>query len=272
MKKGILVGAFMFATGIVSAQGLYVGVGAGYGFATPSEALGVETTNTSGSNTSTTIYGTYGAGVNAGLNLGYMFTEHFGADLGVSYLMGSEVMTSKSTNSIGENTTTSKTSQMRLAPSLVLSTGGDLALYGKLGLVLPVGGKTITEVRDNTNVGGSVEYDFESKGAFSLGYTGAIGVDFSLSDKLSIFGELNGVNLRIKQSSREMTKATVFGTDELSSKTKYETSVNYVDELNSSSNNAGYNSNFNTSEAKDELAGTVNYSAMFINVGVKIKL
>ena len=271
MKKGFLVGALLLSAGAVSAQGLYVGLQAGYGFGTPSDAVGTTTVvATSGDQTTTNIYDTYGGGTNIGLNVGYMFTEHLGAELGLSYFLGSTVTsTDYSVPSGGAATLMASSNQMRLAPSLIITTGGDFAVYGKAGLVLPVGGSTTAEYRDNTDPNFVVEQDFESKGAMSIGLQGAIGVDYTLSDNLSFFGELSGVNLRIKSASRTITKSSVNGTDGLASMTTYQKETMYVDELNASSNNSFYNSDTVDAQAREDLATTTNFNGLFINIGVK---
>lgn len=269
MKKGLLVGALLLSTGMVSAQNLYVGVHGGYGFGVPSEQLGTTEVITATGQTSTNNFGSFGGGLDVGLNVGYMFTEHLGAELGFSYFSGSTVTSDKVTVPTGELTVDLKSTQMRLAPSLVLSTGGDFAVYGKAGLVLPVGGSTIVNYRDATNPLSTVETDFEAKGALSLGFQGAIGVSYNVSDNLSIFGELAGVNLRIKSASNTITRNIVGGTDILSLMDTYDKETTFVDELSASSNNSNYNAAFSTESPKEALATTANFNALFINVGVK---
>ena len=183
--------------------------------------------------------------------------------------MGSSVTSTDFSAPTGNATLTAKSTQVRIAPSLIVTTGGDFALYGKGGLVLPVTGSTVAEYRDDTNPLASVEQDFESKGATSLGFQGAIGVNYNLSDNLSLFGELGAVNLRIKSGTRTMTRNMVGGVDVLSAMDTYDKETVYVDELNPSSNNSSYNSNASDSQAKEELAGTTNFNAMVISVGVK---
>ena len=71
MKKGFLLGALLLGAGAVSAQGLYVGLQAGYGMGTPGDALGSTTVvSATGDQTQTAIYGSYGGGTNIGLNVG----------------------------------------------------------------------------------------------------------------------------------------------------------------------------------------------------------
>lgn len=271
MKKGFLLGALLLGAGAVSAQGLYVGLQAGYGFGTPSDAVGTTTViATNGDQTTTNIYDSYGGGTNIGLNVGYMFTEHLGAELGFSYFLGSTVTSTDFSIPTGEQATlTASSNQMRLAPSMIITTGGDFAVYGKAGLVLPVGGSTVAEYRDDTNPLGSVEQDFESKGATSVGFQGALGVNYTLSDKLSLFGELSSVNLRIKSATRTMTNYKFGTTDLLASADTYGTETTYVDELNPSSNNSSYNSDYSTASAREDLATTTNFNGLFINIGVK---
>lgn len=274
MKKGLLLGALLLGAGAVSAQNLYVGLQAGYGIGTPSEVVGSTTVVTSSGQTETNVYGTYGAGTNIGLNVGYMFSEHVGAELGFNYFLGSTVESVNTTVPTGTVTVNSKSTQFRLAPSLIVTTGGDLALYGKGGLVLPVGGSTVTEYRDSgTNpFVGSVEQDYESKGAMSLGFQGAMGVSYNLSDKLSLFGEVGAVNLRIKGETRTTTAYKVDGTDQMSNLDTYDKEVVYVEELGPNSNNGAYNSNTDDNKAREELSNSTNYNAMFISVGVKFSL
>jgi opacity protein-like surface antigen len=270
MKKGFLVGALLLSAGAVSAQNLYVGVQAGYGMGTPGDVLGTTTVvSSTGDQTTTNIYGSLGGGANVGLNVGYMFTEHLGAELGFNYFLGSSVTTTDVTVPTGNATLMAKSTQMRILPSLIVTTGGDFAVYGKAGLVLPAGGSTVAEYRDDTNPLAVVAQDFESKGALSLGFQGAIGVSYNLSDKLTLTGELSGVNMRIKGASRTTTLFTVNDTDILSGSDTYDKEVTYVDELNSSSNNSAYNSNYSTSQAKESLATTTNFNGVFFNVGLK---
>lgn len=270
MKKGLLLGALLLGAGSISAQGLYVGLQGGYGFGTPGDKIGAETVITStGDQTSTSIISSFGGGTNAGLNVGYMFTEHIGAELGFSYFLGSEVTSDHVTVPTGELLVTRKTTQTRLAPSIVLTTGGDFAVYTKAGLMLPVGGSTIIDYSDETNPLATVDRGFEAKGAMSIGFQGALGANYKLSDNLSIFGELSAVNLRVKSASNTMTRSVVAGTDVLSLMDQYDIETVFVDELTSSSNNAGYNASYKTTDAKEDLASTTNFNGFFINIGVK---
>lgn len=273
MKKTLLTGALLISTSMAFSQSYYAGINVGYGFSGPSEAIGtIETINSSFESTETNIYGTYGSGLNLGLNLGYMVSDHIGFDLGLNYLMGPDVKTMDVTvaGSSGSAVVTSKSTQYRAQPSIILSTGGDkVSVYTRSGLVIPLGGTTITQYRDDIDPSDKIEADYESGGTFSLGFQGALGASISLGEKLSFFGEFTVINLRIKSESLTMTRYTVNGNDELGNQPTYGKETIYLDELTPSSNNFDYNSGASLDKAKESLANTSNYNSMFINIGIK---
>jgi opacity protein-like surface antigen len=270
MKKTLFTGVALLAiVTTASAQNLYLNVSAGYGLALPGERLGTNTTSSSTEN----IYGTLGPGLSIGLAPGYFFTEHLGVELGFNYFMGSDVEVQKTQTAAGTATITAHSNQFRITPSLVLRTGnGDLYGYGKMGIVLPIAGTTFTNVDDTGAAGpgtaGTTAY--ETKGAPSFGFSGALGVNYSFNERFALFGELNTVNLRINAKSRTMTEATSNGTDVLGSLNTYQKETTYQDKLDGSSNNAAYNSSYSTGQAKDDLRTRNNFSALFINIGLRI--
>lgn len=272
MKKLILsVAMLSLGTGAM-AQGMYASFNLGYGFGTPGDMVGtVDVVDGGGNTTSTPTYGTLGGGFNIGLTPGYMISENFGIELGLNYLLGSTLTSTDFTTPATSTTIKTKSNQFRVSPTLVISTGAGegLSAYAKAGIVLPVAGSTTTNV-EATFFGGTSSQEISSKGAFSAGFTGAIGVNFGLSDKLSIFGELSHVSLRIKGKTQTIESSEVNGVNQLVGATTYMLETSYVGELNSSSNNSSYNPNpVNQGAAKEELAGNSNFNALFINLGVK---
>ncbi len=260
MRKNLLfVIAMLFATGL-SAQ-LYVGAKLGYGFGAQKTAFG----NTQTATSNTNIYASLGQGIPLGLKVGYFFNDNLGIELGMNYFLGTE-QTVADVNMTGyTNNTTAKSNQIRLLPALVYKT--DMGLYGRFGMVVPVGGSTTinsTEVTGNT----TTESELLAKGSLSFGFVGSLGYEYELSDNLKLFGELEYVGLSIKSKSRELTSYEVNGSDQLAAVPEYSKMINYVDELDANSNNTAYNSNPDMTKAQDDLANYTGYSSFRINIGV----
>jgi len=274
MKKSLFAGFATFAITLASAQNPYVNVSVGYGLGLPGEKLGVTSTTGSGGDlTTTNTYGTIGPGLSFGLTPGYFFNDHIGAELGFNYFLGSEVEVQKTATPFGTATVTAHSNQIRMTPSIVIRTGSDgFYAYGKAGVVLPLGGTTFTNVED-TGAGGpntASTADYETKGAFSVGFSGSLGVNYTLTDRFALFAEATTVNLRINAKSRTLTATTSNGTDVTSMLTTYQKETTYQDELNNSSNNSTYNASYSTSNAKDDLRTRNNFSALFLTIGLKI--
>lgn len=248
------------------AQGPSIGINVGYGIGTPSEVLGMQSEPGRMSN----IYGTYGSGLNLGITPGYMLTEHFGLEIGLNYFMGTEILTEKSVNNGGTYERYSKSNQFRILPNLVVTSGGDvMSVYAKAGLVLPVTGTTFTRGEDSgagelTPFGIASTYKAETKGQFSLGYSGAIGGQYNLSESISLFAELSGNYLRIKGKTTSYTEYTVAGQDRLGQLDTYQKEIEYQDEVNPLLNPADA-----PGSPRKELAPKNNYSAIFLNIGIK---
>src|SRR5690606_31104713 len=77
-------------------------------------------------------------------------------------------------------------------------------------LIVPIAGKLIIEtLATQPNGGGAgtdvmVEAKSEVKARFSVGYFGALGINYPITDNLSIFGETEIKNLSIKSKSAEI--------------------------------------------------------------------
>lgn len=281
MKKIIFTAATAILSSVAMAQSGYVSLNLGYGLASPGEKLGTDTELVPTGvpapplkkNSESNIYGTLGPGLNIGLTPGIMLTEHFGLEIGLNYFMGSEVDVNRVKSPLGEYNITAQSTQFRLLPAIVLSTGTDKKINGymKAGLVIPATGVTTTKLEDTgyAGPGTASTTEYETKGAFSLGFSGTLGANVKMTDKFSIFGELSGNHLRINAKERTMTASSANGTENLGTKTTYQKEVVYKDELTSSSNNAGYNANFSQGSAQEELRTRNNFGAIFINIGVK---
>ncbi len=276
MKKFVLSIATLLTVSGAMAQGPYLTFGLGYAGAASQEQLGTSTDiSATGAFTESTINGSFGGGIPISLGLGYGFTKHIAFDLGFTYFMGNEVTTTKYKTFMGDDySVKTKGYQIRVIPQLVLSTGSDNALnfYSKFGLVMPVSGKTTFTKSGKMVLGynpitsafvvGDVAAGGESSGKFSLGYTGSLGTTFNLSDKLSIFGELQYINLRIKGDKQTITKYEVDGKDKMSDLPTSLKETVFVDQLTEKSNT-------DATKPAEALRNSSNYNSFGVNVGIK---
>lgn len=270
MKRKVyatMAGLLLAATGAM-AQGPYATVSVGYGLPAGSDALGTKTTiQDNGDFTSENLYGTLGTGIFLNLSGGYMLSENIGADLGFNYLMGSTVTMNESDDATIMTTdkTEAYTRQMRLNPGLMVTTGNEegLNVFARAGVVLPIGGATYGERTIDSPLGVTT-VKTESMGAFSVGYSGSVGASFGLGEKLALFGQLQGVNLRIKQSTMTITENMTDGNDNLDGAPVSQYEIEYVDSLNQDDNT-------DPDQPAKALANTTNFSSLGVNVGVVIK-
>ncbi len=186
----------------VKGQGFYTGVNIGYGFAAGSQVIGVDQTATTEEN----VKGSYGQGLNFGVNLIYMFSENLGAELGFGMLMGKEFTITDNSSSTTTGTTKMKGSMIRVMPGLRVSAGDDAAIspFARFGLVVGVGGK-IKEEATWTGSGFSGIYEYEASEGSSMGWYGAFGAAFELSEKMRLTAELITINQTFAPKKYENT-------------------------------------------------------------------
>lgn len=223
--------------------GLFVRANVGYGFEGLKTVQGVDVNRERGIN----IYGSGAPGLTLGAGVGYMFNKYVGLELGLTYTFGvsklSEIETDNrplGISAAGQSFDlltayvfqeyTHKTTQVRIIPAIVVRGGdGKVVPYAKVGMVVPVAGKTNTKVKGTlssteiptsiagiplpipgfgpgVSLAGSVDAEAESFGQFSLGFDATVGVDYKLNDKISLFGELNMVALTIKSKETKVTR------------------------------------------------------------------
>jgi outer membrane protein W len=232
-------------------QGLYLGIGGGYGFAAAklgtSDHKGSNSTSggtTTSSDTYTSRGISFGKGINLGLYGGYMFNKNIGAELGIGYLIGSTTTITdeqdNSSTSFGGTTSTDirktlyKGSMLRLVPSIRLQCGeSKIHPYMVTGLILGIAGKYTEEIQGtstSTGVGASSHTSedlYTSNGGMSLGLHTALGVTYNVSDMLGIFVELSGNYLNYAPSKTVYTTSTSDGKDNLASMTTSQKETDY---------------------------------------------
>ncbi|MBW7868985.1 MAG: outer membrane beta-barrel protein [Brumimicrobium sp.] len=297
MKKiltlcAITLGAFAFNT---NAQGFYLDFNAGYGFGFPKNVLGTEThtdiVNGVGSVTTKNLTGSIGQGLNLQLTPGYMINEHIGIELGINYFIGGKTLMNKVTRSINnggaivddeyeKREDIAHSSQLRIAPTVFLSTGitNKISGYAKVGIILPVYGSTIVNtewIQGSIDNGAIVKEKHEIvtkiNGDLSMGFRGALGVNYNITDNISVFGEVFALSLNVKQKNRASTSYKIDGEELVEFVPVIKAQIEYVDELTPESNNPSYNTKYDTSKPLNELYQKTSFSQMGIQVGVKYR-
>jgi hypothetical protein len=221
----------------VIAQGAYFTVGTGYNLPTSTQTLdGMSFYNETITDNSTTYQQNYvslGKGLNVGGAFGYIFNEHIGAELGVSYLIGStwESVTEYNSNFSGSNmkfTNQISSKMARVNPQIVMSFESNrITPYAKVGLMLGAGSMTVNGLlNDNSSV---TEQTLFYTGGIATGFTTTIGASVALNDKISFFGDLNLVNMSYSPTKGVLTKYTEDGLDLLPSFDLIDKEIQFVD-------------------------------------------
>lgn len=268
MKRIILIGCLAFFSFLGMGQiGSYVSFNTGVAFSAARDVVGKKEQFVSNNdNSNTNIYGSNGNGINLTLRGGFKPTQNFGAELGVSYLYGFSNTIDEKDGSVSEGYTKSKSSQLRLMPGIVMETSNEsLTIYSRLGLVLPIGGKTKTEEYNLVTSPNKIEtlIKTEITGRFSYGYYGGVGVLLKIADNLKAFSEVEMINLRVKSKTGIITESTENEVDILATTPTRIKEVEYVDEVTSGDN-------INDDEPGKRLAFKSNFSSLGLNFGIRM--
>jgi hypothetical protein len=193
-------------------QGIYLRAGDGYGLPIATSSLGEKILRTSVSDANGTVYtnslqvvkGSFGAGMNFNFAVGYKFNENFIIEINTQYLLGKKYTesdnysnTSTGNTYVDNDNIVSSAKAFLLNPAFVFSAGfGKAAPYGRFGIVL--GSPKVTGVESYYYDGDGIstrDRKWEYTKGLSIGFQGAIGMNWELSEKLDIFTELNYLSM-----------------------------------------------------------------------------
>ncbi|WP_312075113.1 outer membrane beta-barrel protein [Chryseobacterium sp.] len=201
-----------------------------------------------------------GKGPSVGIDIGYMFTQNIGAELGVDYLFGSQTTFRETETQFPTYTADQNIcgKMLQFKPAMVFAAGsGNVKPYAKAGVVIGVASKITSEyeIRD-TNY--SSDYYEEYTGGVAVGFHGALGLDYALNNKMSVFGELTAVGLNYSPDKGEVTRAVENGQDYLNELTVNDREIEFV------------NSTDGTAQTSNQPRKELKFSAPFSNVGLNI--
>jgi opacity protein-like surface antigen len=274
MKKNyftmsVMVLVISLFTDNLHAQGAYVNINAGYGLKMSSQNLPDYNMNNltmdSTSSKLEQINASLGKGFNVEGAFGYMFTKNIGAELGISYLLGAKVK-AKATYMDGSIADYTLSAQMfRINPSVIIACGfNKINPYAKLGLIIGFG--SITYKEDHNESGSTEVMETKLNGGMAFGLNAGAGVIFKLTKLLSLFGEINMVNLSWAPTKGKMTEYNLNGTDQLPNLKTSEKEIDFVDHYTIDSKNPRPDS-----EPRQELKQKFPFGSVGLNIGLKIR-
>jgi len=253
--------------------------------------------------TNQVVHNSFGHGFNIGLRFGYMFNPYIGVDLGVSYTESKTISAYQQTNlcqpdtsgnavatgAYLDNTITAKSQSLVLSPSVILAYSKPkfkFYPYIRAGLALPVY-TVITNKLDMvmdgygaTNITYAAPYflgdlttaTYQTITQFTVGFNGAVGVVYRPVNFINFFAEINGQYLNMKGNYTLLTDWTADGNELAAYKGPYREETIYVKSLNSQSNNAAYNPNYNPNQPKQDISPVFPFSNIGFNLGVQLVL
>jgi len=252
--------------------GLYIDINFGYNFSLNSQTLGVESEQNYDNNgnaiTQTVINGSFGKGMKTGVNVGYMFNGNIGAELGINYLLGGTHSIENIASSFGGSTTRTadlSSSMLQINPSFVITTEAEgITPYAKFGIVIGLMGKiNIEQEATGTGITDPYVMKDELSGGIALGMSAALGAKYSFNEKLSLFAELNMVNMSYAPTKGETTEYTENGIDYLVGATTREKETEFVSEIKSSTAS-------DSNKPSESLKQNYSFSSLGIQVGLHI--
>lgn len=234
------------------------------------------------------ITGSFGEGFRTGVTAGYRFTTRLGLEMAINYYSSNKKTMVQTVDRVistagGAPTYLDLTAQgqvraLDLAPAAVLFLGEIKGFepYSKVGVIVPVNGNLTIETRQDFSgpaVGGERKV-FQSDKVMphaTVGFLASLGTSYKLAKNLSAFGEVEYRNFTVHGKTKETTSYTVNGQDALSTRTTAQVHSNYTDNLNSTSNNAEFNT-IDPNRPTDELSSYISISGVGLTLGLKYTL
>lgn len=248
-------------------QEKYISFSSGYSFKAGS-VNAVNFNNTSMGNNAITyeqINLSLGRGLNVCGAFGMYFNKNVGLDFGINYLLGSK--TTATDEYIGGKTELTYSGNMlRLNPSLVFrAESNKLKPYARFGVI--VGKGSINAQYKDVDEGDILLLKLKLNGGLAFGFSSAMGINYMLNEKISLFGEINAVNMSYAPSRGKVTEASFNGVDALPNMTTSEKEFEYVNSYTET-----FNSTPPDSEPTKSLKEKFPFGSIGLNIGMKISL
>jgi hypothetical protein len=207
ITKHIIAAAIVLITSNSFAQKFYVRLNGGYNF------VGTAATKTNTTTTGTTYEKSpfsLGKGIRFGGSEGYMFNKFLGAELDVSYLVGSTLTMDR----IGVYSYRfSWTSTfISFVPTIIITPGFEkINHYAKFGVILGTGTFKAKEMTDGPTSNSSATLLFN--GGLAIGINSCFGANYKINKHISVLGELSIISLSYGATRSELIERIENGVD-----------------------------------------------------------
>lgn len=266
-RKIVILMITIFSTStFFGQQKMYVSLNGSYNFNGMSNDYGANNYTDISSVTSTEekVNVSLGKGINIGAAFGYKFHKNIGAELGISYLLGSKTSWEKKYFGGDYYNENVSSKMLQVKPTLVLSTSFEKTNpYAKLGAI--IGSGSITENIDRSDIGAGDVYNdkYIKDRGLAFGYAASLGTTYKINTKFSLFAEINLNSLAYKPTKGTKTVSTKNGVDNLSSLLISDKEFEYVDTYQ-----YGSTIPYNPDAPRKELATTFEYSSIGLTIGL----
>jgi hypothetical protein len=207
-----------------------------------------------------------GTGVPIVLAAGYNFNSNFGIEVGIDYLAG---FSQKNKHETPDFSIIGKQwgQMLSLVPALFITfPSGKFSPYARLGLKLGIFNRVILENEAAAISSQLDDVTMKSKdyGGVAIGVQAAVGTDYNLNDRISIFGEIQLDGISYSPAHGKFTVYNVGGVDRLDDMTTREKTWNYVKEID-------YTSNIPSDQPDERLMGNNHFGNVGFILGIKFR-
>ncbi len=267
-KKIILFTAMLLSFNAAFAQNFYTKLRGGYGIGSAKEGyyVGLQQGNITATSQEN-IFESIGRGIPIGLSVGYMLNKNIGFELDGTYLFGDKVkVVDINIPNVSVTLAEAQSNHFRISPNIILSTGTKpFGIYTKVGFVIPLFGYAHVNINNTTNPNSPIFIKQKIEGSPSIGYKGALGTEYEINKRISLFLELEGVHLKIYRKSHEVTEFTINGKNQIDNYEKITGTPKIIT----------YHKKLSGNDLKDnskKLTTSSPYGKIGFNIGIKINL
>lgn len=159
---------------------------------------------------------------------------------------------------------------LQFRPTIILTAGMDkINPYAKFGMLIGSGSINQTASGVSTNSSSTIKNTLDEtrklEGDTAIGFHSALGLLYNVNKKISIFGELNLVNLSYAPTKGTVTSSIENGVDQLPSFSVRDSQIEYVDSTSTADSKA-------STSPRKELKDTYSFNSFGINFGLKYSL